>query len=220
MDSLQTCALRLCIKNLKEICSSKQLFSLLWTKFTLTLLIPPSPAILLNMPWVQTVSQYYGSSSLGLFVSKNGTDFCYSQTTIITLLSSLSCSLLLPWCLVVQCPDAVLFFPTLLLSVNPWARRSPGEIKNKKPQPKTYLWTINWYRFLPISQWAFSGLLRPPLIAGHPGLHYSLCLLCRWINTIAWEKSGALANWSQHTLDCQVQQSQVLPCPDSGCSLL
>lgn len=95
MDSLKTCALRLCIKNLKEICSSKQLFSLLWTKFTLMLLIPPSPAILLNMPWVQTVSQYYGSSSLGLFLSRSGTGFGYSQATNITLLSSLSCSLLL-----------------------------------------------------------------------------------------------------------------------------
>lgn len=96
MDSLQTCALRLCIKNLKEICSSKRLFSLLWTKFTLMLLIPPSPAILLNMPWVQTVSQYYGSRSLGLFVSKSGTGFAYSQTAmIVTLLGSLSRSLLL-----------------------------------------------------------------------------------------------------------------------------
>lgn len=97
------------------------------------------------------------------------------------------------WCLAVQCTDAVLFFPTLLLSVNPCAQRSPGEIKNKKPQPKTYLWTINWYRFLPISQWALCGLLRPPLIAGNPGLHYSvecLCLLCSWINAIAWENLG------------------------------
>lgn len=117
------------------------------------------------------------------------------------------------WCLVVQCTDAVLLFPTSLLSVNPWAQRSPGEIKNKKPQPKTYLWTINWYRFLPFSQWAFCGLLRPPLIAGHPGLHYSLCLLCSWINTIAWEKSGVLANWCQHTLDCRCSRARFCPAP-------
>lgn len=118
------------------------------------------------------------------------------------------------WCLVVQCTDAVLFFPTLLLSVNPCAQRSPGEIKNKKPQPKTYLWTINWYRFLPISQWALCGLLRPPLIAGNPGLHYSvecLCLLCSWINAIAWE---SLERWQTgaSTL-CITRCSRARLCP-------
>lgn len=178
----------------------KAAFFPLWTKFTLMLLIPPSPAILLNMPSVQTVSQYYGSSSLGLFVSRTRAVLDDSQATIIvTSLSYLSYTLLFPFgdtLLYSMLMRLFSFQPfTLAFSVNPYAQRTPRDIKNKKPWPRTYLWAINWNRFLVISicvvpDEAFCRLLRPPLISAPPELDYSskcLCLFYSWINTIAWE---------------------------------
>lgn len=178
----------------------KAAFSPLWTKFTLMLLIPPSPAILLNMPSVQTVSRYYGSSSLGLFVSRTRAVLDDSQATIIvTSLSYLSYALLLPFgdtLLYSMLMRLFSFQPfTLAFSVNPCAQRTPRDIKNKKPWLRTYLWAINWNRFLVISicvvpDEAFCRLLRPPLKSAPPELDYSskcLCLFYSWINTIAWE---------------------------------
>lgn len=136
----------------------KAAFFPLWTKFTLMLLIPPSPTILLCTPSSQTVSPCYGSSSLSLLMSRGRAGFDCSQTMIIvTLLSYLSCPLLLPFAAcseIITCSGAWLCLWMLLSLPCLTLKKGKSSSGNSNSQPLCWLWLAGILLWLMWSCWA------------------------------------------------------------------